>query len=206
MEIKLNDVGKRFGYNWIYRHLNLFLKSGDIYAIRGPNGSGKSTLLKLISKYTSPSEGMIQYTFPGNMDITEDRYHQHISYSAPYMSVIEDMTLTELFTFHSTFRDMQVSLNEWIHLLQLTNARDKQIKHFSSGMKQRTNLALAICTQSQVYFIDEPSTNLDLQGRMWFKGLLEAYGQGKLIIIASNEESDFELCNKHLDVDDIRYR
>ena len=80
-------------------------EQGQAYAILGDNGSGKSTLLRIIAGMLSPSSGKISYNLK-NQAIPEDKIYKHISYCAPGMDIIEEMTLIEFLNFHFKFKQI----------------------------------------------------------------------------------------------------
>ena len=103
MTISLSDAGKRFNRDWIFRHFNYRFEAGQSYAITGPNGSGKSTLLQALSGGMMLNEGAIQYsinTIPCSIEII----YRHVSLCAPYLEVVEEMTLKEFLNFHARFK------------------------------------------------------------------------------------------------------
>lgn len=202
MELRLVNLGKRFAHNWLYRNLNIVFDSDHNYGISGPNGSGKSTLLKLLSTYMAPTSGGVEYWIENQL-IDSDHIYKHIAYTAPYMQLIEEYTLSELFDFHSVYRAMQIEKAEWINLLKLDTTSNKPIKHFSSGMKQRVNIALILCSKANIYLIDEPTTNLDTQGKEWYQQLLRQFCLNGLLIIASNDASDYSICDTILNVQEL---
>ncbi len=117
MTISLSDAGKRFNHDWIFRHFNYSFESGQFYAITGPNGSGKSTLLQALSGGMMLSEGKIEYKLtdgrwpgkslsekPVTRQLTTDNIYSQVSICAPYLEVVEEMTLTELLNFHNGFK------------------------------------------------------------------------------------------------------
>ena len=203
MELRLVNLGKRFAHKWIYKDLNIVFDADHKYAITGPNGSGKSTLLKLLSTYMAATTGGVEYWIENQL-IDSDHIYKHIAYTAPYMQLIEEYTLVELFDFHSVYRTMQLEKEEWIDLLKLDTTLNKPIKYFSSGMKQRVNIALILCAKADVYLIDEPTTNLDTQGKEWFQQLLEQFCMNGLLIIASNDASDYSICDTILNVEKLK--
>ena len=95
MYIQLENIGKKFGREWIFKNVNHSLSGADKVVILGGNGSGKSTLLKIISGFLSPSEGKISYT-KNNHIINVNDVFQHVSYAAPYVDVYDHYTLQEL--------------------------------------------------------------------------------------------------------------
>src|SRR5690554_5053031 len=103
MEIILEDIGRRFNRDWIFRHLDYRFMAGGRYAILGPNGSGKSTLLQVIASSLTPSVGNIRYVREAS-HTEPDHVYQYISLAAPYMELIEEFTLMEQIRFHFTHK------------------------------------------------------------------------------------------------------
>ena len=162
MRISLTDAGKRFNREWIFRHVQQDFTDGRKYAITGPNGSGKSTLLQVIAGAITPSEGSISYMTDSGPVAPENQFSK-MSFCAPYLELIEEMTATEFLSFHEQFKSFFPGMTQEIILSEtgLSNAANKQIRYYSSGMKQRMKLAQAIFTDTPVLFLDEPCTNLD---------------------------------------------
>ena len=207
VSIQLEGVGKRFRYEWIFRNLSTRFESGKTYALLGSNGSGKSTLMKILSGHLSPSAGKIIFEVK-NKKQDEDNIYKHISYAAPYIELIEELTLTEMIQFHIKFKPLSKSLtiNDLIEILNFDKSRNKEIRYFSSGMKQRLKLALAICSDSPILLLDEPTTNLDAQGVAWYQQLISRFTEGgnRLIIVASNIAHDYNFCDTQLNIEDYK--
>ena len=201
MEVSFHNIGKRYRYEWIFRGVNFTFETGKKYAILGPNGSGKSTLLKVISGHLTPSKGNVGFLLKGNELPIEDVYKK-ISYAAPYIDLIEEFTLTEAIKFHQKFKTFtnRLSPSDLIGILNFEKSKDKPVRFFSSGMKQRLKLVLAICSDSPLLLLDEPTTNLDYQGMNWYRELIEKYGKGRSIIIASNVDADYDFCDETLSI------
>jgi ABC-type multidrug transport system ATPase subunit len=176
-------------------------QAGERWAILGPNGSGKSTLLKVLSGHLTPSKGDITFEDQG-VRIKEEAVYKKISYAAPYIELIEEFTLEEMLRFHSKLKPFLPGFTpaSIYELLALPRSRQKEIRFFSSGMKQRLKLALAVCSDTAVLLLDEPATNLDVQGVEWYKNLISEYAAERLVIIASNDPHDAEFCGKHLNI------
>lgn len=208
MNIELHDIGKRYRLEWIFRGINRVFHSGERYALLGPNGSGKSTLLKVLSGHLSPSKGAIVFNSgeTKQTEIAPDQIYKSISYAAPYIELIEEFTLEEALRFHAGLRPMLpgMTLARLYDLLALPRARSKEIRFFSSGMKQRVKLALAVCSHTPALLLDEPATNLDVQGVEWYKNLIREFAADRLVIIASNDPHDAEFCPVHLNILDFK--
>src|SRR5271169_5260932 len=89
MKISLENIGRRFNRDWIFRGIDYTFVSGEIYAVLGPNGSGKSTLLQVLNGSLSPSAGKINY-FYGDNPVEIDAVYKHLSLAAPYLELIEE--------------------------------------------------------------------------------------------------------------------
>lgn len=206
MEITLNDIGRRYNNEWIFRHIDYYFESGKSYAILGHNGSGKSTLLKVLSASLTPSAGEIIYTNKGQK-IGADEIYQLLSIAAPYMELIEELSLRELLDFHFKFKGYLTGFdkNRVVELLGLENALDKEIKFFSSGMRQRVKLVLACCSASDLVLLDEPTSNLDRAGEEWYLSLIDlTKRQSRLFIICSNQEKEYRFCDESISITEFK--
>lgn len=202
MEIILENIGRRFNQDWIFKGINCQFIRNKSYAILGANGSGKSTLLQIIISSLSPSRGHIRYQNE-NKEIEVDRFFSYVSLAAPYLELVEEFTLTELIDFHFSFKKLASGLDTQgvIDLLELQQAANKEIRYFSSGMKQRTKLALACCADTPTLFLDEPTSNLDTKGIAWYHKLVERFGANRLLVICSNQLHEYEFCNFQLQME-----
>lgn len=206
MDITLQQLGKRYRYEWIFKDLSYTFEQGKGYAIMGGNGSGKSTLMQVLSGYLSPSKGSIAYQ-KANKTINREEVYQHLSFAAPYIESLEDFTLREAIDFHWNFKNMYLSKKELLARLEYPkSAYKKAIKFFSSGMQQRLKLALAICSDTHLLLLDEPTITLDQVAIQWYLQLLQdyAYQPNRLTIIASNVEEDFTGCQERLTLLDYK--
>ncbi len=205
MDISLNNIGKRFRLDWIFRNVNLEIPNGSRLAILGPNGSGKSTLMKVVCGHLTPSKGAISFS-KNNNTIPIDQVYREVSYAAPYIELIEDFSLKEAIEFQRKFKPYynNISTKAIIDRIGLKRINDKLIREFSSGMKQRVKIALALYAQTSVVLLDEPSTNLDRQGIAWYLEQVKDYQLDRTIIVASNVEEDFSFCNQQINILDFK--
>jgi ABC-type multidrug transport system ATPase subunit len=198
ISIQLNGVAKKFNATWIFRGINAQLQTGNAYAITGPNGSGKSTLLKIIAGIVTPNKGTIDFKISGKATNPEDMY-RHITFCAPYMDLPEEMNLAELLSFHTRLRPLIISTEQLIETVQIEPA--KEIRNYSSGMKQRVKLALAFYTQTNVILLDEPTGTLDDHWTEWYLTEVQKCSAGKLLVISSNHQPEYSFCNHIIDVE-----
>lgn len=202
MNITAENIGKKFVQEWIFRNASFELKAGSSYTFVGPNGSGKSTLLQLLTGMFPISEGKIRYTTAEGKEVDEDDWFRHIIIAAPYLELIEEFTLRELVSFHIQFKSFKNGLTpaEFEEFIQLSHASNKLIRHFSSGMKQRLKLGLALMTDVPIIFLDEPTTNLDANGFQWYIENVMKHTSEQMLLIGSNVPQEYAFCENIISV------
>ncbi|MGV3539809.1 MAG: ABC transporter ATP-binding protein [Rufibacter sp.] len=206
MQIKLTSVGKRFNYEWIFRNLSYEFVSGKAYAILGHNGSGKSTLLSILSGFQLASEGTLSYSQNGQ-DIPVEQLYRHLTIAAPYQDLLEELTLEEMIRFHTRFKSLRgITPEQLPELLQLSAAKHKLVRDFSSGMRQRLKLGLAIYSDTPLLLLDEPTTNLDQAGVAWYLEHLEQNRRNRLVIIGSNVPHEYSFCDEQLPINQFHFK
>jgi ABC-type multidrug transport system ATPase subunit len=205
MKISLTDAGKRFNRDWIFRHLTYEFSAGQSYAIVGPNGSGKSTLLQVLSGSMHINEGNVQWSM-SNAQCPNEEVYNKVSLCAPYLEVVEEMTLIEFLNFHSGFKPFLSSITseKIISILGLDNAVNKQIRNYSSGMRQRVKLGQAIFSDVPVVLLDEPCTNLDAAGIQLYHNLINDYCQNRMVVVSSNDEVEYGFCKEKIWMNDYK--
>jgi len=205
MKIILQNIGRRFNRDWIFRNIDYEFVLGESYAILGPNGSGKSTLLSVLNGSLSPSAGTISY-LAGDTIVEATDVFSHLSLAAPYLEVIEDFTLAEMIDFHFKFKTRKNGMDKEaiINLLDMQASKNKQIRFFSSGMKQRLKLALAFCSDTPLLMLDEPTSNLDTQGVVWYLSLVQQFAAERLTIVCSNQQHEYSFCRHQINISDYK--
>ncbi len=191
IQVELSGTGKKFRGQWVFRGIDLQISPGKRQVIAGKNGSGKSTLLQMIAGFRTPSEGKISWHHD-NRQLGSDLIYKYVAMAAPGLEPTEEFTFPELVAFHQRFKPFPAGTetNQILDLSGLRANRHKAIKYFSSGMKQRVRLVLALLPASGLVLLDEPCTNLDKESREWYQKLLETYGRAKTIVIASNHNPE----------------
>jgi ABC-type multidrug transport system ATPase subunit len=206
MEIRLEQIGKKFNTEWIFRNVSFFFENNSITAILGRNGSGKSTLLQVVAGNLHPTAGKVSYTHQGKTISGEDIF-QHLTMVAPYLELIEDFTLKEMIEFHFSFKRYlpEYDLDSVTSILEFPPMKHKQIRQFSSGMKQRVKLVLAILSDVPMILLDEPTMNLDKAGIEWYLGLIKKFAGNRTIIICSNlHQTESAFAAGKLEIEDYK--
>ena len=187
MNISLENIGKKYGENWIFRGMTTDFSQG-IYGVTGFNGSGKSTLIQILSGFVTPSEGKIE--FNGGKTNVEDVY-KSCSIAAPYLELPPEFTVLETVQIQSQFKPFLQNMKsaELIEEIALTTHATKTLSQLSSGMIQRLKLALAIFADSSLLLLDEPTSNLGAKWINWFQSTLAANSSKRTIVIGSNDQT-----------------
>jgi ABC-type multidrug transport system ATPase subunit len=205
MQIELINIAKKFNREWIFKDVNLQIPYSSKLAILGSNGSGKSTLLQIIVGSLSASKGEINYHVNDQLISAENAY-RHFSVASPYLELVEEMTLNEMIDFHFSFKERfnQYGNVDLLNIVGLESSKNKEIRYFSSGMKQRAKLMLAVLSNVDCIMLDEPCSNLDKQGINWYHQLLNEYLANRTIIICSNQEYEYNICDMSLSIMDFK--
>jgi ABC-type multidrug transport system ATPase subunit len=205
VQITLSDIGKKFNRQWVFKGINLEISSQQSLALVGNNGSGKSTLIQIIFNFQTYSKGSINYWLNQKL-LTEEELVGKISLAAPYLELFEDFTLIEMLQFHFKLipKQADISLEEMISNGGLGGQENKAVKYFSSGMKQRLKLLMAIYADTPLLLLDEPCSNLDNQGIEWYRNLVQTQLKKRTIIIASNQLFEYDFCDSTLSVQDFK--
>jgi ABC-type multidrug transport system ATPase subunit len=207
VQIEATGLGKRYAREWIFRGLTYTFRSGSTTAILGPNGAGKSTLLNTLSGQQLPTDGTLRYEHQGKA-VPVEEIPPLLAYAAPYLELIEELTLTELLHFHSRFKPLRPGITQLqlIELMYLEKSRHKLVRDFSSGMKQRLKLALALYADTPLLLLDEPTTNLDRAGMAWYQEHVRATLPGRTVLVSSNVPEEYDFCTEQLNVTDFGAR
>ena len=200
MRIVAENLGKKFARDWIFRGFSFAFEPGRRYAITGNNGSGKTTLLKSLTGMQPTSEGQVTYE-KGPKTIPIEDVFKHFTFTTPSLELIEEFTLAEQVEFYAKFRELTLAPSALLERMQLTPHRHKPIRFFSSGMKQKTKLGLALFTDATAIFLDEPTTNLDRENIAWYLETIHSPRPDTTLIISSNQPYEYDFCEEILVMD-----
>jgi ABC-type multidrug transport system ATPase subunit len=206
ISIHINNLGKKFVNEWIFKDVSLTITPAEKLVILGANGSGKSTLLQSIASFLIPTKGEVVWKNE-NLVIEDDTIYKHLSMASPYMELIEDFTLTETINHQKQFKPFinNLSAEEIIKRIQLGHAADKYIKNYSSGMRQRVKLGLAILADCPVLLLDEPCSNLDANAITWYQNMITEFAQHKTILVCSNTvKEEYTFCSDKIEIEKFK--
>ncbi|MDY0083247.1 MAG: ABC transporter ATP-binding protein [Ignavibacteriaceae bacterium] len=196
--LEAQQLNKSFGRRLIFNDLNIKFDKPGVYGISGPNGSGKSTLVKIIAGILSASKGKIIHLLDGKT-IAEENLHNHIGFVSPYLVLYEEFSTLENFKIFADIRGIEFNKERVDYLLNkflLYKRKDDLLKTYSSGMKQRMKFIFALMHLPQLIILDEPTSNLDEEGKNSVYEIVREESKTNIIIVASNEKNDLELCSE----------
>lgn len=141
-----------------------------------------------------------------NQHYTTDNIYKYVSLCAPYLELVEEMTLEEFLGFHQSFKPFLpgITTAAIIHAIGLEKAVHKQIRFYSSGMRQRVKLAQCIFSDTAIVLLDEPCTNLDAAGISLYHSLMDEYCKHRLVLVSSNDEVEYKFCGHLLNMGDYK--
>jgi len=204
--LHVKNISKFFGRRLIFKDMTFEINNNGIIGISGDNGSGKSTLVKIIAGITSPSSGEIVHQDRGK-EIIPEKLHNYIGFVSPYLVLYEEFSAYENLSFFSNIRGIKLNIERADFLLEkllLFKRKDDLVKTYSSGMKQRLKFIFALIHNPSLIILDEPTSNLDSSGKDTVYQLIENESKSNIIIIASNEQSDLNLCQREIKLEDFK--
>jgi heme exporter protein A len=195
------SLTKSFGRRLIFKEIDFVWEKNGIFGISGPNGSGKSTLVKIIAGLLSPTKGKIIHK-NSDKEIIPEKLHDHIGFVSPYLVLYEEFSAWENLEIFAKIRGIildEERVKKYMEEFLIYDRRNDLVKTYSSGMKQRLKFVFALMHLPQVLIFDEPTSNLDEEGKKVVYNIIQNEGKDRIVIIASNEKNDLEFC------DDILY-
>jgi len=198
--IQSTNLTKLFGRRLIFKEINFNWCDRGIYGISGPNGSGKSTLVKIVAGLIAPSQGKITHS-NSEGEIIPEKLHNHIGFVSPYLILYEEFSAWENLKIFAEIRGVLFNDEHILFYLEqflLDTRKDDLVKTYSSGMKQRLKFLFALMHSPEVLIFDEPTSNLDEEGKKVVYDIVREEAKTKIVVIASNETKDLELCSEVL--------
>lgn len=203
LTIKSTSLCKKFGNLTLFKDLDFSVSTSHSLAVTGPNGSGKSTLLEIITGIKKPTGGKLAYVIDSR-EVGIPVIREHSGFVSLRVNPYGELTALENLEFAyrlNTKKDIFPELaKDLLNGFNLYNARNKRVKYFSSGMKQRLRIILAVMHDPHILILDEPGSNLDLDGKNVVYSYIESVKAVKLIMIATNDEEEASLCNERINL------
>lgn len=169
------NLGKKYGDYSAVQDLSLEVKEGSIFGFLGHNGAGKTTTISMLTTLILPTSGK---AYIGGHDVVKDnlKVRNLLGYLPESVSLYGDLTAVENLRFFgrlSGVKNIEARIEEILELLDFTEWKNRKIKTYSKGMRQRIGIAQAILHKPQLLFLDEPTSGLDPQGTKAMRDILQ---------------------------------
>ena len=200
--LQAHSLQKSFGRRLVFSGITFNLNKPGVLGISGPNGSGKSTLIKILAGINSPTKGQVIHSDNGK-EIISEKIHNYIGFVSPYLVLYNEFSAWENLNYFALIRNISFDKSKVESLLDqflLLNRKDDLVKAYSSGMKQRLKFIFALMHSPAFIFLDEPTSNLDDEGKQTVYNLIKSESENAIVVVASNERNDLANCNEVLDL------
>lgn len=196
MHLSISNLGHRFGdAPFLFRHLDLTLVHGEVYALIGPSGSGKSTLLSLLAGWQRPTEGQVDRCHVARTGWVFQNPH-----GVPRRKALDHVMLPLLargMTRHRAAAEARKLLSDF----HLTDVADRTFSVLSGGEAQRLMLARAIAAAPDLLLVDEPTAQLDSStAAVVNQTLTTLAGYKTLVVIATHDPATRAACTTTIDL------
>ena len=188
--IIFDDVTLSFGRHELFKNISLKLRGGQVIGITGKNGAGKSTFLKLAGKIIRPDSGSVNFPV-----------EKKIAAVSPEMKIYDGLTADENLFFFGKLRGKTLSAEKIFELglrvgLDLKTFAKVRAENFSTGMRQRLKFAILLSVEADIWLLDEPTANLDDDGRENFFNEIQVAKSDKIILLATNDKAEEKICDE----------
>lgn len=204
ISLKVKDLKKSFNRRLVFQNLSFEVNSGERFIITGKNGSGKSTLIKILAGILVESSGELNY-FINDKKIDREKIYTIVGLVSPYLVLYDEFTAFENLYLFAKIRNLNIKgeeINEILQRVNLYDRRNDPLRTYSSGMKQRVKYASAILHNPMVLLLDEPTSNLDSDGKQFVEELIRNFNTDGIVIIATNEPQDLKYGQRIINLDD----
>ena len=204
--LHIEDVKKVFDRRVIFEGIRECIRQSEALAITGRNGSGKSTLAKILAGVLSPNGGSVSYEHKGAY-VDQINFFRHVGFVAPYLQLYDEFSGYENLLLAARIRVLKPPFGMYERLLEfvsLLSCKNDLVRTYSSGMKQRLKYAFALLHQPPLLILDEPTSNLDSEGKSMVREVMHQQRQDGVLIVATNDSNDAKSCDRILNLDNQR--
>ncbi|MCB0282073.1 MAG: ABC transporter ATP-binding protein [Calditrichae bacterium] len=197
MKFSVQGISKSFNFREVLKDISFSVPAGKSLALTGHNGSGKTTLLRILCNLLRADAGKMVFEKHGN-EIKPVHFKNHFSLVGPYLQLYDELTAFENLEFLARLKNIEDTDNKIYEIINMTGLKGRAhdfVKTYSSGMKQRLKYAFALLSEPDILFLDEPTSNLDKQGIEVVYNIMEEQKAKKILIFATNDESDLKFAD-----------
>jgi lantibiotic transport system ATP-binding protein len=200
--IETNKLSKKFGNFIAVDNINLKVPKGEIYGFLGPNGAGKSTTIRMLLGLVRPTNGNVTI-FGKPMKECRLEILKNIGSMVEYPSYYGHLTAYENLDLARRILEVdQKEIDRVLEIVKLTDVKNKAVKKFSLGMKQRLGIAQALLGNPELLILDEPTNGLDPSGIHEIRDLICSLPktQGITVFVSSHILNEIELIANHVGI------
>ena len=189
--LRAQDLAVWRGERCLFEALHFELHAGQLALLIGPNGSGKTTLLRILAGLAEPTAGVVTWNGATIGDLEADE-RGALAYRGHLEALKRDLTVAENLEFHAALWEGQADCREVLADLRLSDAADTRVRYLSAGQRRRASLATLRVSGAKLWLLDEPTTNLDGDGRAVLRDWTSRHlAAGGLAVIATHQPDEF---------------
>lgn len=201
MELTLERLSKRYQEKWAVRDFSLRVEPG-VYGLLGPNGSGKSTLMRMLVDVLRPTGGRVLLD-GRDISLMGNDYRDKLGYLPQNFGVYKNFTAHRFLLYLAALKGIErkkaeSKIDELLEFVNLADMKNKKIKTFSGGMKQRLGIAQALLNDPHILVLDEPTAGLDPNERIRFRNLISEISSDRIILLSTHIVSDIEFVAREI--------
>lgn len=195
MELTIERLSKQYNEKWAINNFSTSIEEG-VYCLLGPNGSGKSTLIRMLVDILKPTRGRILLD-DRDIHIMGDEYRDNIGYLPQNFGVYKNFTARRFLLYLSALKGLdrkaaERKIDALLRTVNLEEMKEKKIRTFSGGMKQRLGIAQSLLNDPPILILDEPTSGLDPNERIRFRNLISEISSDRIVILSTHIVSDAE--------------
>lgn len=193
MQLILDRLTKQYKNKIAVDRLSIILQPG-VYGLLGANGAGKTTLMRMLCGILKPTSGEVSFN---GIDVSSEDYRDVLGYLPQEFGYYPGFTAQDFLLYMASLKGIpkkraEQKVSELLELVSLLDVKDKKIKTFSGGMKQRLGIAQALLNNPKILILDEPTAGLDPKERVRFRNLISKLGSDRIILLSTHIVSDVE--------------
>lgn len=195
MELKIENLSKHYGSKIAVNNFNTVLNEG-IHALLGSNGSGKTTLMRMLCGVLNPTSGTV-YMNGTNIAVMGEQYRDLLGYLPQNFGYYPNFTGWDFMIYLAALKGLPKitaieRCEELLRSVGLYEVRNKKIKTYSGGMRQRIGIAQALINDPSILVLDEPTVGLDPKERTKFRNIISNLSEDKIVLLSTHIVSDIE--------------
>lgn len=193
LAIDTNQLTKKYGDFQAVNNVSFRVRKGEIFALLGPNGAGKTTTVEILEGHRSKTSGQVKVL---GMDPSENstEFRSRVGIVLQETGIEQYLTAVEILEQFTNFYESPRSISELLEMTGLREDKDKRVKKLSGGQKRRLDVAIGLCGNPDLLFLDEPTTGFDPSARRAFWDMIKnLQTDGTTVVLTTHymEEAEY---------------